>query len=181
MNQNNLIAEEKEPTIRDVVAAIEDSRKETKKDIAAAIEDSRKEMMKDVKVAIEDSRKETKKDVKVAIEDSKKDLMAAIKGVKDELGKKIDDTNQVVNELVETINDYATNTDRRLDKIEATMVTRDYLDRKMADMKGDLVAMIRDEDKKLGITVETLAGKKVISEDEKKKILSMEPFPKLYV
>lgn len=121
-------------------------------------------------------------------EPSIKDVMAAIKGFEGGLRKEIEElkgitenTNEVVNELVEAVNDYATNTDRRLDKIEATMVTKDYLDRKMADVKGDLVVIIRDEDKKLGTAVETLAGKKVISEEDKKNILSMEPFPKLYV
>jgi len=135
LNQNNLIAEEKEPTNREIMSVL-------------------KKLEKTVDGHTESFTR---------------------------LEKKIDNTNEVVNELVEVVNDYATNTDRRLDKIEATMVTRDYLDRKMANMKGDLVAMIRDEDKKLGITVETLAEKKVISKDDEKRILSMEPFPKLYV
>lgn len=132
MNQNNIIAEEKEPTNREIIAAIKGFEGGLRKEIEE------------------------------------------LKGI-------TNNTNEIVNELVEAVNDYATNTDRRLDKIEATMVTKDYLDRKMADVKGDLVLMIRDEDKKLGATVETLAEKKVISEDDKKNILSMEPFPKLYV
>ncbi|MFA6106553.1 MAG: hypothetical protein WC745_02655 [Patescibacteria group bacterium] len=132
LNQNNIIAEEKEPTNREIIAAIKGFEGGLRKEIEE------------------------------------------LKGI-------TNNTNEIVNELVEAVNDYATNTDRRLDKIEATMVTKDYLDRKMADVKGDLVLMIRDEDKKLGATVETLAEKKVISEDDKKNILSMEPFPKLYV
>jgi len=139
LDQNNLIAEEKEPTNREIMAAIKDSKKETTESIAR-------------------------------------------------LEKKIDSTNEVVNELVEVVNAYATDIDKRFDGVEndtawirSNMATKDYLDRKIADIKGDLVAKIREEDKKLGATVETLAEKKVISEDDKKNILSMEPFPKLYV
>ncbi|MFA6171670.1 MAG: hypothetical protein WCW77_00360 [Patescibacteria group bacterium] len=71
--------------------------------------------------------------------------------------------------------------EKRLAPIEANMVTRDYLDDKLGDLKGDLIVTMRKEDAKLRILIEILRGKSVISEDEEKRILSMEPFPKLYV
>jgi hypothetical protein len=37
----------------------------------------------------------------------------------------------------------------RIDKIEATMVTKDYLDDKLADLRGDLVVLMRKEDTKV--------------------------------
>ncbi|HLD82305.1 MAG TPA: hypothetical protein VJA22_03830 [Patescibacteria group bacterium] len=64
----------------------------------------------------------------------------------------------------------------RLDRVEATMVTKDYLDDKLADLRGDLVVLMRKEDKKLDKLVDILADKKVISDREARTIYSMEPF-----
>lgn len=66
--------------------------------------------------------------------------------------------------------------DKRLTRVEATMVTKDYLDEKMMDLRGDLVVMTRKEDVKLKALVGVLHGKKVISNTDVKKIYSMEPF-----
>jgi len=60
------------------------------------------------------------------------------------------------NEILKAINDFSTN------KVEATMVTKDYLDDKLSDLRGDLVVLMRKEDKKL-------------------QLFSLEPFPQLFV
>jgi hypothetical protein len=160
LNQNNLNTE-KEPTNREIMTAV----KELGKTVGGL---------------------EKKIDEKVGGLEKKID--EKVGGLEKKIDEKVGGLAEIVNELVEVVNDYATDIDKRFDSVEnniswmkSNMVTKDYLDRKMADMKGDLVAMIRDEDKKLGITVETLAEKKVISKDDEKRILSMEPFPKLYV
>lgn len=64
-------------------------------------------------------------------------------------------------------------------RIESQMVTKDYLDDKMADLRGDLVVLIRKEDTKVKKLVDVLQKKNVLSEEEGKEILSMEPFPQL--
>lgn len=64
----------------------------------------------------------------------------------------------------------------RVDRIEATMVTKDYLDDKLADLRGDMVVLVRKEDKKLDTLVEILTHKNIISEHEARTISSMEPF-----
>lgn len=69
----------------------------------------------------------------------------------------------------------------RLDKIESTMVTKDYLDDKLADLRGDLVVLMRKEDTKVGKLIDVLKRRKVISEAETKEILSMEPFARISV
>lgn len=69
--------------------------------------------------------------------------------------------------------------DKRLTKVEALMVTKDYLDDKLSDLRGDLVVLLRKEDTKLSKLTKILADKKVISEQEREKIMAMEPFPKL--
>jgi predicted nuclease with TOPRIM domain len=78
--------------------------------------------------------------------------------------------------------------DQRFDKIEkelvavkSYMVTKDYLDIKLADLRGDLVLLTRKEDTKLKTLVDVLCDKKVINEKDRKKIFKMEPFAELMV
>jgi hypothetical protein len=61
------------------------------------------------------------------------------------------------------------------------MVTKDYLDDKLADLRGDLVVMMRKEDTKVIKLIDILAKRNIISETEAKEILSMEPFAKMFV
>lgn len=82
-------------------------------------------------------------------------------------------------EILEAINNYASKTDERFDRIESQMVTKDYLDTKLADLRGDLVVLVRKEDTKMKKLVEVLERNKVISETDRNEILSMEPFPQL--
>jgi len=63
-----------------------------------------------------------------------------------------------------------------LEKMETRLVTKDYLDDKMLDLRGDLVVMLRKGDTKLKTLVGVLAGRKVIDENDVKKIYSPEPF-----
>lgn len=95
-------------------------------------------------------------------------------------------TNQ--QDLVETINDFSTHVDKRFDalegrvtKIESTMVTKDYLDEKMADLRGDLTVLIRKEDTKVKALVDLLVERNVLEEPDRKKLFSMEPFADKWV
>lgn len=79
-----------------------------------------------------------------------------------------------------------TRLDRRIDSLEtkvdslaSKMVTKEYLDDKMADLRGDLVVLTRKEDMKVRALIEVMEKKKLLSKEEVKKILSMEPFPQL--
>ncbi|MFA5188484.1 MAG: hypothetical protein WC460_03940 [Patescibacteria group bacterium] len=89
-------------------------------------------------------------------------------------------------EILESINDFANQTEKRFDgvesrlnKIEATMVTKDYLDDKLADLRGDLTVLMRKEDTKVRALVDILKERKIITDEDVKKILSMEPFPQI--
>lgn len=66
-------------------------------------------------------------------------------------------------------------------KIKANMVTKDYLDDKLADLRGDLVVLMRKEDIKIRALVEILRQKNILTKEEEKKVLTMQPFPRLYV
>jgi hypothetical protein len=94
------------------------------------------------------------------------------------------------NEILEAIHTFAGSVDQRFDKIElemgsmkqemgsmkAQMVTKDYLDDKLADLRGDLMVIARKSDQKDSALVKNLAKNKVISKDEAGSILAMSPF-----
>ena len=97
-------------------------------------------------------------------------------------------------EILKTMNRFATNTDRKfqniesdiggmksdIGKIKANMVTKDHLDDKLADLKGDLIIIMRKEDIKIRALVEILRKKNILTKEEEKKVLTMQPFPQLY-
>jgi predicted nucleic acid-binding Zn-ribbon protein len=67
--------------------------------------------------------------------------------------------------------------EKRLTKVEATMVTKDYLDDKLGDLKGDMTILMRKEDTKLKALIEILKIRKVITATDQENILAMDPFP----
>lgn len=64
-------------------------------------------------------------------------------------------------------------------KIQSTMVDKDYLDDKLADLRGDLVVLTRKEDTKLKTLVGILRQKQMLTESEEKTIYALEPFAQL--
>ncbi len=73
--------------------------------------------------------------------------------------------------------------DQRFDRLEArvgivedSMVTKDYLDERLADLRGDLVVLVRKEDRKLGALVDALVERHVLDSQTGARILSLEPF-----
>lgn len=63
--------------------------------------------------------------------------------------------------------------------IKAVMVTKDYLDRKIADSRADVVGKIQKIDGKDTALVHALQKKKVISAAERNEIVAMSPFSRL--
>ena len=57
----------------------------------------------------------------------------------------------------------------------------DAVDIKLSHLKGDLVVLMRKEDKKVVALVEILKEDKVITPEKAKTVLAMEPFPQLAV
>jgi hypothetical protein len=89
-------------------------------------------------------------------------------------------------EILVAINDFANKNEERLSGIEknlreikSTMVTKDYLDERLAVQKGDMITIIRKEDTKLIALIVKMVEKKLLSQNDAKEILSMEPFPDL--
>ncbi len=89
-----------------------------------------------------------------------------------------------ISDVLEAIGDFSTKVDerfngleKRLTRVESQMVTKAYLDDKLINLKADLTVVMRKEDHKLEALTRLLAVKKVITEDDAKSILSLEPFP----
>jgi patatin-like phospholipase/acyl hydrolase len=99
-------------------------------------------------------------------------------------------------EIMEAIHVFAESVDRRftavhsdIKDIRATMVTRDYLDKRLAnfvtkdylddklsDLRGDLVVLTRKEDTKLHTLVDILHDKRVIDDGDVRRVERLEPF-----
>ncbi|MEK7073482.1 MAG: hypothetical protein AAB974_03540 [Patescibacteria group bacterium] len=55
----------------------------------------------------------------------------------------------------------------------------DGVDDKITNLKGDLIVLMRKEDRKVITLIGLLREKQVISEEEAKSLLGMEPFPQV--
>lgn len=103
----------------------------------------------------------------------------------------MNDGQPTLHDVLEAVSELSTAVDLRFDRLEkdmttvkgdittikSTMVTKDYLDIKLADMKGDMVLLMRKEDNKVVALVELLQKKSIISQSDAQKILGMDPFP----
>src|SRR3989338_6287083 len=107
-----------------------------------------------------------------------------------------------IDEILEVVNDFSTKMDKRFDKVEAdvgtpksdvstlksnvgylksNMVDKDYLDRALANQKGEIVFIINNEDAKVRKLTSLLSEKKVLTPTEAQNIMSMEPFPRMNI
>ncbi len=105
-------------------------------------------------------------------------------------------------DILDAIAEFADHTEERFSKLEkdfgimktdfgvmkidfgvmkSSMVTKDYLDEKLADLRGDLVVLTRKEDTKLKALIKILKNKKIITSSDEKQLLIMEPFAELMI
>lgn len=106
------------------------------------------------------------------------------------LDTRMDKLETHVSNVLEAIQLFSNRVDERFDKLEgrvgnlestvgemkSTMVTKDYLDKKLGSNEGESVSLVRKEDEKLFELVNILRKRKVISALEAEKVTSMEPF-----
>ncbi len=153
-----LIKKNSEPTINDVLSTINDVlneinnfKNDVKKDIG------------DVKREVSDVKREVN-DIKNTIDEVLTVICVFSQEMENRLGKVDQKFDRVEAEIV---------------TIKATMVTKEYLDDKLADMRGNLVELSRKEDSKVGALTEALFEKKVLDKKGKDYILKMGPFPRI--
>lgn len=68
--------------------------------------------------------------------------------------------------------------DGELRQVRASMVTKDYLDNKLADLRGDLVAIARKGNTKFSSLIDELVDSKQMDQKVAARLLAMEPFPR---
>ncbi|MBU1126293.1 MAG: hypothetical protein ABH826_03870 [Patescibacteria group bacterium] len=79
----------------------------------------------------------------------------------------------------EAADQYFEGLEHRLNRVESLMVTKDYLDDKLANLRGDLVSLIRKQGSKVDALILTLKNNRGLSLVEAEKLLAMQPFPLL--
>lgn len=67
--------------------------------------------------------------------------------------------------------------EQRLTKVEAVMVTKDYLDDKLADLKGDLIVKQRKIESRIDTLVTMLSNRKVLEQTDVKLLSDLRIFP----
>ncbi len=101
-------------------------------------------------------------DVERIVTRSQGEIIEAMNGYSQGVEKRFDAIDGRFNKADERFDKVET----RLGKIESTMVTKDYLneklDDKMADLRGDLVVLMRKEDTKLKELVDILHQKRIL-------------------
>lgn len=106
-----------------------------------------------------------------------------LKNIGVELGKVIEQNiTPTMDSLQEEVNDIKKDlkgVKDDLKHVENQMVTKDYLDEKLLDFRGDLNIMMRKGDAKLIRLVEFLKEKEILNDSQVQELFSMEPFPKL--
>ena len=75
------------------------------------------------------------------------------------------------------------NMDKRLGKVEkglkivrATMVTKDYFDDRLADLRGDIIILLRKEDRRIEYLIGKLREKNILDDKDIKKLESAQIF-----
>ncbi|MBI4049234.1 MAG: hypothetical protein HY395_00230 [Candidatus Doudnabacteria bacterium] len=67
---------------------------------------------------------------------------------------------------------------REIAGVKSQMVTKSYLDDKIANLQGDLITKLRKEDDKLNRLADILRQKKVISDSDIQELGNLVVFPK---
>jgi archaellum component FlaC len=151
----------KDATINDVLGAINT--------FSAHVDQRFERVEKD----IVDLKKEVK-EMKADIEEVKEDLA----GVKEDLAGVKEDLAGVKEDLAGVKEDLA-GVKEDLADVHGTMITKEYLDNALLEVRGDFVAQIRGRDRKVDTLIDILREKRVITVQETKKILASESFVKI--
>ena len=92
----------------------------------------------------------------------------------------MDKPDVTTNELMEFLQEHMVmkgELDLRLNKLKLDIL--DGVDEKLASMKGDLVVMMRNEDKKVMLVVQKLKQKNIFSDQDVEEFVNLLPFPQM--
>ncbi|MEK7631285.1 MAG: hypothetical protein AAB445_00255 [Patescibacteria group bacterium] len=102
--------------------------------------------------------------------------LTAVVDVVQSQGQQIGEVLEAVHLLSEQMENRFGLLEGRVGNVEAQMVTKTYLDDKLADLRGDLTLLTRKEDDKLLALVDLLYGKRLMTKVERKHIMALQPF-----
>jgi len=103
------------------------------------------------------------------------DLKKEVKGVKNDVSNIKSEVAGVKNDVSNIKSEVA---GVKKDLQAAKLELKDYMDEKSADLRGDLIVLMRKEDHKLLYLIKLLKEKNILRDSDIKKLLRMEPFPK---
>ncbi len=97
------------------------------------------------------------------------DIRVDIGTLKDDVGTLKDDVGTLKDDVVNLKDDVLT--------IKNQMVTKSYLDDKLADLGGNFTVRLRKEDAKVNRLVEIMGSKKLLNQNEVKELDGFQVFP----
>lgn len=98
-----------------------------------------------------------------------------IQKIGEEMGRVIE---QNLMPALDEMNKKVDKLDQRVGKIEVEMVTKSYLDDKLADLEGNLISKLRKEDEKLNRLIEVLESKSVLTREDTEQFKEYQIFSK---
>lgn len=101
------------------------------------------------------------------------EVMILVKTGFDEMGERIDRLDIRVQALEVKVDAL----EKRVSRIEALMVDKDYLDRKLAEFKWELLAVLRKEDDKFNLLVQILKDNKILKDKDLSQLQEIVIFP----
>jgi predicted nuclease with TOPRIM domain len=184
------------PTIQNVLDNLKDVL-DNLKDVRADIRDVREDtqdLRKDnqgLHKGFQDLSKDNQS-LHKGFEELHKDNQSLHKGF-EELRKDNQSLHENIQDVIEVIGEFSKNVDQRFDHLEGdvnvlkqdvrviknTMASKDYMEEKIADLRGDLVTLSRKGNRKFEAAIHELVLEGNLKPSAAKEILSLEPFPSL--
>jgi hypothetical protein len=120
------------------------------------------------------------------LEPTNSQILEAVHSLSGSVDKRFATTDSRADEILEAIQMYSTSADVQLRDIRGQIgdirgqltnfVTKDYLDDRLSDLRGDLVVLTRKEDTKLHALVDILHDKRAIDDNDVRRVERLEPF-----
>lgn len=110
------------------------------------------------------------------LEKMREEMLAGFKHVDQRLDKVEKRLDGRIDEVLEAMGIFSNTVEKRFKKIEEAMVTKEYLNEQLLDLRSDLIVLARKQNKKLSSVVEALVEEGSLSRKAAKQLLALEPF-----
>lgn len=98
-----------------------------------------------------------------------------LKKINKEIGQVIEDN---INPQFDAVNQRMDKVEKDILDIKVTMVTKSYLDDKLADLEGGLITKLRKEDQKVNRLIEIMQVKSLLTHEDVKHLKELQVFPR---